>query len=66
MRRHAENGTCAICHEYEVGDIDWQGYALGERMDRLQLRAITHLLGRLEVGFGGADAVALGDEIGQC
>jgi hypothetical protein len=65
VRRAAEDGAGAVFHQHEIGDVDRQLPVRVERVLRLEAGVEALLLGRLDLGLAGADALALGDEGGE-
>jgi hypothetical protein len=65
VRRAPEDGAEPIFHQHEVRDIDGQRLSLDERMLRLGPGIEAHLFSGLDRGFGRADPLAFGDEVGE-
>ena len=62
MRGAAEHRAGAVIHQHEIGDEQRQLPVRIERMDHREASIIALLFGGLDLGGGGAGALALGDE----
>ncbi len=62
MRRAAEDGTGAVLHQHEVGDVNGQGNAVIQGMAHAQPGVETLLLRAFQRFLGGAHLAALLDE----
>ena len=65
MRRATKDGTGAVLHQYEIGDIDRHAAVRIKRVDRFEAGGVSALFGRLDDRLTGPHPVALGDELGE-
>ena len=65
MRWTSENGTGAVLHQYEIGNIDRQPARLYQWMLHGKAGVETFFLGGFDCGFGRAELGAFGDEGGS-
>ena len=65
VRRAAEDGTGAVVHQHEIGDVDRQVPVRIERMGDGEAGVVAALLRRLDRRHRGAERSDLGDEGGE-
>ena len=58
----AENSAAAILHQYEIGHVEGQSFALDERMHDFYSGIVTFLFGRLDDRFAGPHSLTLFNE----
>ena len=65
MPRAAKDGTGAVLHQHEIGDIDRHATVRIKRVDRFEAGGVSALFGSLDDRLASPHPVALGDELGE-